>query len=441
MNGKVAIALASLLLLGAGPFRGCTDESARPLPENPSASCFYDADCVPTGCELVRCVAGQCIEVAPFRDEDGDGVAPFPCGEDCNDSDPLIAPGQRELCDLIDQDCDERIDEDASPSALRFPLTTSDPSMAMAAWENGIVISDATFTRRGIRSRRVDLRGELGTIEPLMDTSRAVVRVEADDSFEGAWFAVVLEQESLEGTQELVLQQLRRGEDGAVMSMDPPILRSVRDVQSLSIFSEGDDVFVGWDEGTDSRHVWSPHWGETVSIAREALGALDLAMDGTHIVVATGTRALAFLSRVDGSLVSEVETSGELVKGQPIASDDGFVWALVNDASGASIQRVDAGMAGPTSVLPGTESHLFGVELTSDGLVVTRASEAQARAWVLSPAHPTEVVRSWNADEISGPAQPIVHVDVTETLNGTAILTNFGAAGSSLAVLACGTER
>jgi hypothetical protein len=276
-------------------------------------------------------VGGQCIEVAPFRDEDGDGIAPLPCGGDCNDSDRLIAPGQRELCDLIDQDCDERIDEDAVPSALRFHLMTSDPSMAMTSWADEIILSDATFTRRGVRTRRVDLRGELGTVEPLLDTSRAVVRIDADATLDGAWFAVVLERESEEGAQELVLVRLQRDDDGAVTLLGTPITRSVEDVRALSIISDETDVFIGWDEGTSARYVWSPDWETPAPIALETLGALDLATDGTNLVAAAGARALAFLSRADGSLVSRVETSGDLGAGQPIASDDGFVWDLVRE--------------------------------------------------------------------------------------------------------------
>ena len=67
------------------------------------------------------------------RDADGDGYgdpallseaceqpigsAPRDAGEDCDDTDPSINPGMRELCDAVggpplDEDCDDRIDED-----------------------------------------------------------------------------------------------------------------------------------------------------------------------------------------------------------------------------------------------------------------------------------------------------------------------------------------
>lgn len=441
LMGAMTIAVLPVLLLGAGPFRGCRgdENETRPLPIDPRTSCFFDTDCMPAGCELLRCVAGECVLAAPFRDEDGDGFAPAPCGEDCNDSDRFIGPGQRELCDLVDQDCDDRIDEEAVPSALRFHLTTSDPKMAMSSWGGEIIVSDAAFTRRGIRTRRVDLRGTLHTVEPLFDTSRAILHVEADDTPSGAWFAVVLDGDSEGDAQELVLLEVARGDDGRVENIGDPIRRPVVDVESLSIISNGGEVFVGWDESDGARHIWSPSWGEAVNIEAGG-GALDLETDGTHVVVAAGPRSLAFLARLDGALVSTVETSGNLAPGAPIASADSFVWAVINDAFGASIQRVDREMAGPTSTLLGSESHRFDIELTSNGLIVTRASQRRVRAWVLSEVNPMVVVRSWSADEIGGSAESITGVDVTETPNGTVILTNFGAAGSSLAVLACGTE-
>jgi len=46
-----------------------------------------------------------------FVDEDGDG---FSADEDCNDSDAGVSPGQVELCDGLDNNCDGRIDEDVT---------------------------------------------------------------------------------------------------------------------------------------------------------------------------------------------------------------------------------------------------------------------------------------------------------------------------------------
>ena len=42
-------------------------------------------------------------------DEDGDG---YDSGEDCDDADAGVHPGATEVCDGIDNNCDDRVDED-----------------------------------------------------------------------------------------------------------------------------------------------------------------------------------------------------------------------------------------------------------------------------------------------------------------------------------------
>jgi len=54
------------------------------------------------------------------RDDDRDG---FTASEDCDDSDPAINPAQDELCDGVDNNCDDTIDE---PSAIDAAIWYAD---------------------------------------------------------------------------------------------------------------------------------------------------------------------------------------------------------------------------------------------------------------------------------------------------------------------------
>lgn len=436
--------LCFVLLAGAGPFEGC-DESAggdpRPLPRDTSEGCFFDSDCTPVGCEELRCVAGACVETAPIRDADGDGAAPPPCGMDCDDTQASIGPGQTELCDLIDQDCDGRIDEMAVPRALRFDMSTDDPTMSMASWDAQVIVSDATFTSRGVRTRRLDLDGRLGTVEALLDTEREIVLTDASATEDGAWFAIAEDGDASGAPQRIALLRTRRGADGVVEVVGEAARREVIDVQALSVIEVAGTVVVAWDEADTTRWLWSPAWADAVQVADglvAGLGSLDLASDGASVVVPSGRRLVAFFAPGDGALEGTQTATGDLGGGRPLASADGFVWAIVQDAFDFSLQRVAASSVGPMATLPTGGGLELGIDVSGEGLVLTRVGSDGVRAWVLDADDPTRIVRTFRPDEISGSSRPVVGIDVAVTSQGTAILTNFGARGSSLAVLACG---
>lgn len=64
-----------------------------------------------------------------FRDQDGDDVPDAACcnedegelfcGDDCNDSDPGVSPRVPEVCDGVDNDCDDEVDEGVTRSAYQ----------------------------------------------------------------------------------------------------------------------------------------------------------------------------------------------------------------------------------------------------------------------------------------------------------------------------------
>lgn len=57
----------------------------------------------------------------PDLDDDG-----FHQGEDCDDDDPDVFPGAQELCDEVDQDCDDVVDENPLEAVTVYPDTDGD---------------------------------------------------------------------------------------------------------------------------------------------------------------------------------------------------------------------------------------------------------------------------------------------------------------------------
>ena len=67
--------------------------------------CTDTDPCTDDGCDA----AGSCTRVPLDRDGDGDG--PLGCGGDCDDRNVHVFEGAIEMCDGLDNDCDETVDE------------------------------------------------------------------------------------------------------------------------------------------------------------------------------------------------------------------------------------------------------------------------------------------------------------------------------------------
>ena len=108
---------------GSVPRLDAGTPDAGPSPCDPMCTGFdicEDGACVPaTGCltsdecaDDLICRNRRCVP--PTQDVDGDGS---PASEDCNELRPEAYPGAPELCNLLDEDCDENIDE-GNPGVL-----------------------------------------------------------------------------------------------------------------------------------------------------------------------------------------------------------------------------------------------------------------------------------------------------------------------------------
>lgn len=106
-------------------------------------------------CTIDACLESACESVDNRVDADGDGVfargpatdpkAALGCGDDCDDSAPLIFPGATELCDSFDNDCNGIVDDGTTlqPSGLS-PVRVS-PLEATRSGANGLAFDGESF--------------------------------------------------------------------------------------------------------------------------------------------------------------------------------------------------------------------------------------------------------------------------------------------------------
>ena len=90
------------------------------------APCTSDADCDDGDkCTVDHCSNGECVHEVLIgcgwceRDQDGDGYFDFCNPADCDDTNPAVYPGAKEVCDGLDNDCDGLVDEEGCGAACK----------------------------------------------------------------------------------------------------------------------------------------------------------------------------------------------------------------------------------------------------------------------------------------------------------------------------------
>jgi streptogramin lyase len=86
--------------------REVCDPITRACITSPAPPCDDGDECTVDTCDAPT---DRCSNVVMDLDRDRDGVTS--CSGDCDDENPAIRPGAPEVCQMIDDDCDDRIDE------------------------------------------------------------------------------------------------------------------------------------------------------------------------------------------------------------------------------------------------------------------------------------------------------------------------------------------
>ncbi|MCA9576021.1 MAG: putative metal-binding motif-containing protein [Polyangiales bacterium] len=135
---------SSIVVLAWLPVLGCSFVAVEDIDPDMTSD---PADCVALNDEPSLATGDPCLRwqlVDGFcrigtRDTDGDGAKDAECAAadevvDCDEEDPTRAPQLAELCDGVDNDCDERVDEDVltptTPSATQVATGIENASFA-----------------------------------------------------------------------------------------------------------------------------------------------------------------------------------------------------------------------------------------------------------------------------------------------------------------------
>ena len=366
---RLGMSLLFLTLLGAGApeFNGCAGTSPSPppsgtrLPQADASLCSNETDCLGTGQECVRydCIAGLCVETTGINDADGDGLAALPCGDDCDDGNPLIAPGALELCDRVDNDCDGSIDESISGWSIQTATVPSVRSAVASLGDNHLLATAAielVFVRMVIGGLVADLNTEAMRLGSGSRFSRIEAERSGDDS------AVIFAQTDL-GT--VLATTVRRDEDDRLISSERLTLGTAYEgnpetLHSFWTTSHRGGAAAALRTAPDTITVYPSVDGTPYTVEVDEAQSLDgFASDGTRLVLMLEPELRFYdddgdeQGRLDIRLFNlSGEAIGTPFAGSPLASGDGQVYFGKNftEAAGASADYMGIWIADITAM-------------------------------------------------------------------------------------------
>ncbi len=388
-------------------------------PALPAGACIFDEDCVTespclvAACEAGKCqtpkeiscddgdpctkdrcdeAKGACVFEPLAKDLDGDGVKgpapgqswkdPDACGHDCDDTSAKAFPGNAEVCDGVDNDCNGIVDDDAKfvPAPGEAPVLVSDPALKQAG-AGGIAFAGksagylAAYTGEDPKGSRVLVRPLDATGAPSGEPL-SVLKDDGDGSggpivFTGDRYGIAWTDRRT-GDYEIWFNTL--APDGK--KLGPDVRLSYADGFSLAptIAWNGTSFHVLWQ---DERDGFFEVWAREVSLEGAPLGKERLVAEdlGAEVPSASGSSAgMAVLYRTGDSVDSGIAFR---------TFDAGFehVSAPVELVSGAVFESpylVRSGDAYVALWVKKAPHRVFGAVLDTKGTLVVPAKELSA---------------------------------------------------------------
>jgi hypothetical protein len=433
---QLGIFIAGVLSLAAigAEFEGCGDRDRPaddvPLPSGTTGACLVDAECAPDECNFYTCVAGECMPAGFRFDNDADGEAAAPCGNDCDDTNPRIRPEFLEACDEIDQDCDGAIDEDATGAVYS--------ELADGLVDAQIVELEGTrFAVVGLEEG--SLRGYVVEADGLAHAPIDLVEVnpgEEISSFEAAGGEEVVVVFSRAGGPPERVHARRSGD--TLVATPPEMLGGTGETKALAIHVFAGQVWIAFDStvGADTtRWLWRTGAPTLVPLAPSEAGPA-IADDGSNVVVLDGEANLSFLSQA-GMEVGRQTLTGALGDGEPLASAIGSVLVVHRDAFDYLLTSVTATNVRTPTMAPSGDRIMddVGIYSVPEGALFTRWGPQGPRVWILAPDLRTVEARLSGTD-VSPMGVGPRRVSVANAGGFTVILSSYEGS-SVLTFLSC----